>query len=208
MNTNLVKFEASYGLMSQLPQPVGDEIAFVGRSNVGKSSLINKIMGRKSLARVSGVPGKTATINFYRLGDVRFADLPGYGYAKVGKEEKRRFSSLINGYFACDRPLLLTFVLMDIRHEPSQDDKQMVDFLIENELPFVVILTKADKLSTNKIKEMQKVITKSLNCDENLTTIPFSSMTGQGVKEVWDIVDDLLSDDENDEEENEQEEEA
>ena len=204
MNTNLVKFEASYGLMSQLPQPVGDEIAFVGRSNVGKSSLINKIMGRKSLARVSGVPGKTATINFYRLGDVRFADLPGYGYAKVGKEEKRRFTSLINGYFACDRPLLLTFVLMDIRHEPSQDDKQMVDFLIENEFPFVVILTKADKLSTNKIKEMQKVITKSLNCDENLTTIPFSSMTGQGVKELWDIVDDLLSDEED---ENEQEEE-
>lgn len=205
MNTNLVKFEASYGLMSQLPQPVGDEIAFVGRSNVGKSSLINKIMCRKALARVSGVPGKTATINFYRLEDLRFVDLPGYGYAKVGKEEKRRFSSLINGYFACDRPLLLTFVLMDIRHEPSKDDKQMVDFLIENELPFVVVLTKADKLTPNKVKEMQKVIAKSLECDENLTTIPFSSVTGQGVQDIWDIVDDLVSDNEEDESEQEEE---
>lgn len=197
MNTNNIKFEASYGLTSQLPEPCGSEFAFVGRSNVGKSSLINRLFDRKALARVSGVPGKTATINFYRLDETRFADLPGYGYAKVAKDEKRRFSELINGYFSLDRPLEVVFVLMDMRHEPSSDDKNMVDFLIENEIPFVVVLTKCDKLGKKQQEEMKKNILHSLDCDEGLTMIPFSAITGQGAAEIREIVDEVLTDDDN-----------
>ena len=179
MNTNNIKFEASYGLTSQLPEPCGSEFAFVGRSNVGKSSLINKLFDRKALARV------------------RFADLPGYGYAKVAKDEKRRFSELINGYFSLDRPLEVVFVLMDMRHEPSPDDKNMVDFLIENEIPFVVVLTKCDKLGKKQQEEMKKTILRSLDCDEGLTMIPFSAITGQGAAEIREIVDEVLTDDDN-----------
>ena len=122
------------------------EIAFAGRSNVGKSTLINKIFNRKNLARVSSVPGKTATINFYGLENVFFVDLPGYGYAKVAKSEKRRWSELIEGYLNSGRDLRLVFLLIDMRHAPSADDLHMINYLIDAELPFVIILTKADKL--------------------------------------------------------------
>lgn len=187
MNINLVKFETSFGLVSQLTPCVGPEFVFAGRSNVGKSSLLNKIFNRKSLARVSGVPGKTATINFYRLGDVRFVDLPGYGYAKVAKGEKRRFSELLEGYFAQSRAVALVFLLLDSRHPPSGDDLQMVDFLIESELPFVVVLTKCDKLSNSQREARLAALPEELGC-EGLTAIPFSAQTGEGVEAVWDII--------------------
>ena len=149
MNFNKAEFFRSYGEFKQLPAPERMEIAFAGRSNVGKSSLINKIFNRKSLARVSSVPGKTATINFYSLENIFIVDLPGYGYAKVAKSEKARWSGLIDGYFNADRDLVLTFLLVDMRHPPSKDDLMMLDFLIETEQPFVIVLTKSDKLSKN-----------------------------------------------------------
>ena len=147
MNFHNVTFESSYGLLHQLPESDLIEIAFSGRSNVGKSSMINKVLGRKSLARVSSMPGKTTTINFFRLENVRFADLPGYGYAKVSKSEKQRWAKLIEGYLHSDRNLQLIFQLVDMRHPPSRDDLSMIEFLIENEFPFVIVLTKQDKLS-------------------------------------------------------------
>ncbi len=150
------EFIASYGTFSQIPPCDSVEIAFAGRSNVGKSTLINKIFQRKSLARVSAVPGKTATINFYRLRPLTIVDLPGYGYAKVAKSEKARWSGLISGYLGADRDLRLILLLIDMRHAPSKDDIQMIDFLVESELPFLIVLTKADKLNkTERAKRMQ-----------------------------------------------------
>ena len=134
----------------------GIEIAFAGRSNVGKSTLINKLFNRKNLARVSSVPGKTATINFYKLENIFFADLPGYGYAKVSRSEKDRWSDLIEGYLNSDRDFYLIFLLIDMRHAPSADDLQMINYLIETERPFVIVLTKADKLKkTEREKRME-----------------------------------------------------
>ena len=157
MNYNKAEFHACYGQFSQIPESVTTEIVFAGRSNVGKSTLINKIFNRKSLARVSSVPGKTATINFYKLEDVFFVDLPGYGYAKVAKSEKRRWADLIEGYLNADRNIELLFLLIDMRHAPSDDDIHMINFLIDAELPFVIILTKADKLNkTNRAKMMSE----------------------------------------------------
>ena len=152
MNYNKAEFHASYGTFSQIPACSRMEIAFAGRSNVGKSTLINKIFNRKNLARVSSVPGKTATINFYGLENVFFVDLPGYGYAKVAKSEKRRWSELIEGYLNSGRDLRLVFLLIDMRHAPSADDLHMINYLIDAELPFVIILTKADKLKVMQRK--------------------------------------------------------
>ena len=142
-----IQFETSFGSVSQLPESDLPEVAVSGRSNVGKSSLINRLFARKNLARVSATPGKTATINFFTDGSARIVDLPGYGYAKVSKGEIHRWAELIEGYFADDRRLELVFQLIDMRHPPTKDDLQMIDFLIEQELPFVIVLTKKDKLS-------------------------------------------------------------
>ena len=150
MNTSKADFKASYGLSSQLPTPDRAEIVFSGRSNVGKSSIINKLCNRKSLARVSSTPGKTATINFYDVDDLYFVDLPGYGYAKVSNEERRRWDLLINAYFASARPLALLVQLLDSRHAPSADDMQMLSYLQHHEIPFVVALTKGDKLKKSQ----------------------------------------------------------
>ena len=142
MNFQNVQFEASYGLFQQIPPCEMPEFAFSGRSNVGKSSLINKLFNRKQLARVSAMPGKTTTINFFRVDNVRFADLPGYGYAKVSKKEKKRWSGLIGDYLASDRDIALVFQLIDMRHPPTKDDLLMIDYLVECEMPFAVVLTK------------------------------------------------------------------
>ena len=147
------------------------------------------------MARVSGVPGKTATINFYRAGDVRFADLPGYGYAKVAKGEKRRWDELIGGYFDQDRDIALVFLLVDMRHAPSADDLTMANFLIEAEIPFVVILTKSDKLSRPQREKRLEGFRQELPCGEDLTLLPFSSENGDGVDELRAIIEDVLSDD-------------
>lgn len=192
MNYNKAEFVTSYGLSSQLPKSDIPEIAFAGRSNVGKSSMINKIFNRKSLARVSAVPGKTATINFYSVEKkVNFVDLPGYGYAKVSKSEKERWSKLIEKYFNDDRNLRLVLSLIDMRHPPTKLDIDMVNYLIECELPFVIILTKADKLNKKQTEERLKNIVKEVPYGEEIKMIPFSSQTGQGVEEIKQIIEEL-----------------
>lgn len=192
MNYNKAEFVTSYGLSSQLPKSDIPEIAFAGRSNVGKSSMINKIFNRKSLARVSAVPGKTATINFYSVEKkVNFVDLPGYGYAKVSKSEKERWSKLIEKYFNDDRNLRLVLSLIDMRHPPTKLDIDMVNYLIECELPFVIILTKADKLNKKQTEERLKNIVKEVPYGEEIKMIPFSSQTGQGVEEIKKIIEEL-----------------
>ncbi len=146
MNFAKAEFKSSYGISSQLPDSDRCEIVFSGRSNVGKSSLINKLCNRKNLARVSATPGKTATINFYSIDDAYFVDLPGYGYAKVAKGERQRWDELINGYFTAQRNNVLLVQLLDSRHDPSRDDMQMMDYLHHYNVPFIAALTKADKL--------------------------------------------------------------
>ena len=198
MNFHNVQFETSFGRFEQLPKSDLMEIAFAGRSNVGKSSLINKIFNRKQLARVSAVPGKTATINFFRLENVRFADLPGYGYAKVSKGEKQRWARLIDGYFRSDRDIGLVFQLVDIRHKPSADDLQMIHFLIENEFPFVIILTKKDKLNKAELSVRLDALQTEIPYADQVTMIPFSAITGEGVEEIKAIIEEVAAE-ENDE---------
>ncbi len=191
MNYNRAQFLCSYGISSQIPPSDRIEIAFAGRSNVGKSTAINKIFSRKNLARVSAVPGKTATINFYGVENIHFVDLPGYGYAKVAKTEKHRWSELIEGYFAQDRNLYLVMQLVDMRHPATALDVQMVDFLITNEIPFIVLLTKSDKLNKTQRAERLRRIREELPCGDQLTIIPFSGETGEGVDEVHAIIEEI-----------------
>ncbi len=191
MNFNKAEFYTSYGSFKQIPKSTKTEIAFAGRSNVGKSSLINKIFNRKALARVSAVPGKTATINFYSLEDVFFVDLPGYGYAKVSKSEKERWGELIEGYLNDDRRLALVFQLVDFRHPPTKDDIMMINFLIDSGLPFAVVLTKADKLSKKQRAERRAALMNELPCAEDITIVEFSAQTGEGAEEIRGIITEL-----------------
>lgn len=207
MNYHNVVFETSFGKASQLTQSDLVEIAFAGRSNVGKSSLINRIFNRRALARVSAVPGKTATINFFRLENVRFADLPGYGYAKVSHGEKERWGDLIETYFNSERRIGLVFQLIDMRHAPTKDDLMMVDFLIENEFPFVVVLTKKDKLSKKQQEERLRALQTELPCADQIHIVPFSAMNGDGVEELRAIIDEISQEDLQAEDEAETEEE-
>ena len=156
--------------------------------------MINKLFNRKQLARVSAVPGKTATINFFHADGIRFADLPGYGYAKVSKGEKRRWSELIEGYFAQERNLQLVFQLVDMRHPPTADDLTMVNFLIDREIPFVVILTKKDKLSAKQQQERLNALREELPYADQITMIPFSAEKGDGVTEVKAIIAEIEAD--------------
>lgn len=193
MNFHNVTFESSYGKFSQLPQSDIGEIAFAGRSNVGKSSMINKIFNRKQLARVSAVPGKTVTINFFRLENIRFADLPGYGYAKVAKSEKQRWAELIEGYFNDDRNIQMVFQLVDMRHSPTADDLQMIDYLIEHEFPFVIVLTKKDKLSKKQQQERLEAFRREIPYGDEITMVPFSAQTGEGVEEIRQIIEEIAA---------------
>lgn len=199
MNFNKAEFFTSYGSFKQIPPSERTEIAFSGRSNVGKSSLINKIFNRKALARVSAVPGKTATINFYTLENLFFVDLPGYGYAKVAKSEKERWAGLIEGYLGDDRELALVFQLVDFRHPPTADDILMINFLIDNGIPFVVVLTKADKLSKKQRGERRAALMNELPCAEDITVIEFSAQTGEGVEDIRAIIEEIAADDEDNE---------
>ncbi len=194
MNFSQAQFVSSYGKYSQIPKSDRTEIAFSGRSNVGKSSLINKLFNRKSLARVSSVPGKTVTVNFYSLENIYIVDLPGYGYAKVAKTEKLRWAGLIEGYLNADRELGLVFQLIDFRHPPTADDLMMINFLIDSGIPFVVILTKADKLKKTQREERLRLLQSELPCADQITIIPFSSETGEGVEEIRAIVEEIAAD--------------
>lgn len=184
MNYNTAKFEKSYGLSTQLPPGNIPEIAFAGRSNVGKSSLLNKLFNRKSLARVSSVPGKTITINFYDVDGKKFVDLPGYGYAKLSKSEKERFGELMEGYFQQGRNIKLVVQLVDMRHKPSADDYGMIDFMQQMNIPFILVMTKSDKLKVKEYKRRLEESQAELACAGDVKIIPFSSQNGNGLDEI------------------------
>lgn len=193
MNYQKADFQASYGLSSQLPDSDRPEFVFSGRSNVGKSSLINKLCNRKNLARVSATPGKTATINFYTVGSAYFVDLPGYGYAKVSAADRQRWDQLINSYFDAARNCVLLVQLLDSRHAPSADDMQMLEYLRYRGIPFVAALTKADKLKKSEIikkREEFAFLTKEFGCRQIILT---SSETGLGIEELRAVFDGLLT---------------
>ena len=185
------EFLVSYGLKSQIPPSERTEIVFAGRSNVGKSSLINKLLNRKSLARVSGVPGKTITINFYGVDKVHFVDLPGYGYAKAAKTEISRWSKLIEGYFNDDRDIGLIIQLVDIRHPASKLDIDMINYLIDVGLPFIIVLTKSDKLSRNQQAQRVAELTEQLNFAAGITILPVSAEKGDGIDELQKIIEEV-----------------
>lgn len=180
MNFNNVTFERSFGISSQLPPSTLPEVAFAGRSNVGKSSMLNALFGRKSLAKVSQKPGKTSTINFFATEGARFVDLPGYGYARVAKSEKGRWAELIEGYFNQDRNFALVVSLVDIRHEAQQLDLNMINVLMEAGLPFAVVLTKADKLSRNQQNKQVSVLRRQLALPEDVPMLVTSSEKREG----------------------------
>lgn len=189
MNYNNAQFETAYGISSQLPESVECEIAFAGRSNVGKSSLINKLLNRKKLARISSVPGKTITINFYKVDKIKFVDLPGYGYAKVSFKEKERWAELMESYFNSQRNISLVVQLVDMRHPVTKDDLEMIEFLKHYDYKFVVVATKSDKLNKTQYKTRMEELKEEICsvCDAQI--IPFSSMNGEGVEELKKIIE-------------------
>ena len=196
MNIHSAAFEMAAGTSSQLPVSTLPEVAFSGRSNVGKSSLINRLVNRKTLARTSATPGKTATINFYRLDTMRMVDLPGYGYAKVSDSERRRWSELIEGYFDDDRDMRLVLQLWDIRHDPSKDDYQMLEYMVHREIPFVIVLTKADKLNKSERAKRLAAFDEILADLEGVMVIPFSAVNGEGADQIREILDQVTGEDE------------
>lgn len=192
MNFQKADFIASYGISSQLPESDRVEFVFSGRSNVGKSSLINRLCSRKNLARVSSTPGKTATINFYSVDDLYFVDLPGYGYAKVSNADRDRWDKLINSYFEENRNNELLIQLLDCRHDPSADDVQMLQFLHYHRIPFVIVLTKADKLKKSQIAETQTRFEKIGLQYGSQKVFLTSSEKGTGMEELKQYLESVL----------------
>ena len=193
MNYNKAEFLASYGISSQLPEAGRPEISFSGRANVGKSSIINKLCNRKNLARVSATPGKTATINFYSVDGCYFVDLPGYGYAKVSNADRQRWDELINSYFAAKHRCTLLVQLLDCRHAPSADDLQMLKYLHYHDIPFVVALTKADKLKKSQLAATQaefEELCRPYGCQAVVLT---SAENGYGVPALQALLEEAAS---------------
>lgn len=191
MEIKKVSLETVCGVTSTLPENQLPEVAFAGKSNVGKSSLINKLVNRKALARVSATPGKTATINFYKLPECRLVDLPGYGYARVSKSERDRWASLVEGYFAQDRNIALVIQLVDMRHKPTADDLQMVDFLLQTGRPFIVVCTKSDKLNRTET-EQQTGLFDELFRSQGISWLPFSAVKGVGLEDVKQAIENAV----------------
>lgn len=184
MRFDKVKYEASYGTAQQLPASEHIEIAFAGRSNVGKSSMLNKILNRKNLARVSSVPGKTVTVNFFDCDGIKLVDLPGYGYAKVNFNEKKRWADLMEGYFTSDRNIRLVVQLTDMRHPVTKDDLEMMRFMQSAGYDFIVVMTKSDKLNkTERTKRMEDIHTELAEFGD-VKIIPFSVSNGEGADEI------------------------
>ena len=186
MRFDKVDFAAAYGTSKQLPPSREAEIVFSGRSNVGKSSLINKVFNRKSLARVSSVPGKTITVNFFKGDGVYFVDLPGYGYAKREQSEKKRWAELMEGYFHSGRNIALVIQLIDMRHAPSQDDmvKIIKDTFTKCEIPFAIALTKCDKLNKTETEKRRAELAQELKDYADITAVEFSAVKGTGVEAI------------------------
>ena len=185
-----INLETVCGITSKLPENEKPEIAFAGKSNVGKSSLINALMNRKSYARISATPGKTQTINFYNIYEALYlVDLPGYGYAKVSEQEKIKWGQLIERYLHGSKQLKVVFLLIDIRHEPSANDCQMYEWILHNGYEPIIIATKLDKLKRSQIQKHLKMIKEGLQLKKGSTVIPFSAETKQGRDEIWDLAE-------------------
>lgn len=189
------ELETVCGITSILPKNELPEIAFAGRSNVGKSSMLNALINRKSLARTSQTPGKTQTINYYNINkQVYFVDLPGYGYAKVSQEVKEKWGKMIEKYLRTSKVLKKVFLLVDIRHEPGANDKQMYEWVTANGFEPVVIATKSDKISRGQVKKQTDIIRKGLKAPASVMIIPFSAETKQGRDEIWEVIERTISD--------------
>ena len=183
-----VRLETVIGVTSKIPQNEMPEIAFAGKSNVGKSSLINALMNRKSLARTSSQPGKTQTINFYNINEaLYFVDLPGYGYAKVSQQEKEKWGKMVERYLHQSKVLKAVFLLIDIRHDPSANDKTMYEWILSNGFHPIIIATKADKINRSQLQKQVKAVRQGLGVDKDTTVIPFSSQTKQGRDEIYAV---------------------
>lgn len=188
-----VNLETVCGYTSKLPENTLPEIAFAGKSNVGKSSLINALMNRKSLARTSSQPGKTQTINFYNINDAMYlVDLPGYGYAKVAESEKQKWGQMIENYLHSSKQLRAVFLLIDIRHAPSANDKMMYDWMVYQGFDPIIIATKLDKIKRSQIQKQVKVLREGLGMKKESILIPFSAETKQGREEIWDLMDSIV----------------
>lgn len=193
MDYSKAQFERAYGTFEQLPDSTMPEIVFSGRSNVGKSSLINKVFNRKNLARVSSVPGKTITINFYSCGnDAKIVDLPGYGYAKVAKSEKTRWANMMEQYFNSGRDIKLVVQLVDMRHPATADDIMMMEFLEHAGIDYIVVMTKSDKLNKGEYKSRVENSRQELSFVDPENIIPFSSQTGENVDKIKAIIESRL----------------
>lgn len=187
-----VSLETVCGITSTIPDNQLPEIAFAGKSNVGKSSLINALMNRKSLARTSSQPGKTQTINFYNINDAMYlVDLPGYGYAKVSESERAKWGKMIENYLHKSRRLKAVFLLVDIRHTPGANDKTMYDWIVYQGFRPVIIATKLDKLKRSQVQKALKEVRAGLGLTSTDTVIPFSAQTKQGREEIWALMDEL-----------------
>ncbi|MCM1125724.1 MAG: ribosome biogenesis GTP-binding protein YihA/YsxC [Lachnospiraceae bacterium] len=188
-----VNLETVCGITSKIPENEHMEFAFAGKSNVGKSSLINGLMNRKSLARTSSQPGKTQTINFYNINDqMYFVDLPGYGYAKVSEREKAKWGKMVENYLHRSRQLKAVFLLIDIRHEPSGNDRLMYDWILHQGFEPVIIATKLDKINRSQIQKHIKMIREGLKVVKNTTIIPYSALSKQGREEIYQLLDSYL----------------
>lgn len=195
MKIKNVNLETVCGITSKLPNNTMPEFAFAGKSNVGKSSLINAFMNRKSYARISSSPGKTQTINYYNInGEFYLVDLPGYGYAKVSESVKVQWGKMIERYLKKSPTLKCVFLLVDIRHEPSANDVQMYDWIVANGFEPIVIATKADKVSNNVINKQVSVINKTLKCVKGTVIIPFSALDKRGLEDIYKIVEEKMLD--------------
>ena len=192
-----VSLETVCGITSTLPDNQLPEIAFAGKSNVGKSSLINALMNRKSLARTSSQPGKTQTINFYNVNDaIYFVDLPGYGYAKANEEVKAKWGKMIENYLHKSKQLRRVFLLIDIRHDPSANDKLMYEWILKQGFEPIVIATKSDKIKRSQLQKQVKAVKEGLGVVPGSIVIPFSAESKQGRDEIYDIIDALIEEQE------------
>ena len=188
-----VGLETVCGITSKIPENLLPEVAFAGKSNVGKSSLINALMNRKSLARTSSSPGKTQTINFYNINDtLYFVDLPGYGYAKVSRQEKEKWGKMVERYLHQSKVLAAVFLLIDIRHDPSANDKIMYDWILSNGFHPIVIATKADKINRSQLQKQVRAVRQGLGVDQDTIVIPFSAQTKQGRDEIYELIDSMM----------------